>query len=120
MAGLLESRLWRDAHARSLRNKGLEVKSLLFFDLEPLPLPVGAPGWALLLRPGVGPPFRPDQKVKLDKRDATRGGLSLDGSPRGMTSVRCQRHRGPLLEKREKWGTPTYFAANIVKTDALY
>jgi hypothetical protein len=37
-----------------------------------------------------------------------------------MTSVRCQRHRGPLLEKREKWGTPIYFTANIVKTDALY
>jgi hypothetical protein len=57
--------------AMSLRNKDLEVKSLLFFDLEPLPLPVGAPGSPLLLRPGVGPPFRPDHKVKLDKREAT-------------------------------------------------
>src|SRR5208282_1125048 len=32
--------------------------------------PVRAPGWALLLPPGVGPPFRPDQKVKLDKSEA--------------------------------------------------
>jgi hypothetical protein len=78
MAGLLESGLWRDAQARSLRNKGLEIKSLFSFDLEPLPLPVGAPGWPLLLCPGIGPPFRPDQKVKLDKSEATREGLSLD------------------------------------------
>ena len=78
MAGLLESRLWRGYPARSLRNQGLGIKSLFSFDLEPLPLPVGAPGWPLLLPPGVGPPFRPDQKVKLDKSEATRGGLPLD------------------------------------------
>jgi hypothetical protein len=80
MAGLLESKLWRDAHARSLRNKGLELRSLFSFDLEPLPLPSGAQGWPLLLPPGVGPPFRPDQKVKLDKSEATRGDLSLDAT----------------------------------------
>ena len=31
----------------------------------------------LLLPPGVGPPFRPDLKVKLDKTEARRGGLFL-------------------------------------------
>jgi hypothetical protein len=79
--GLLESRLWRDSPARSLRNKGLEIKSLFFFDLEPLARPIAAPGWPLLLPTDVGPPFRPDQKVKLDKSEATRG-LSL-GAVRG-------------------------------------
>ncbi len=38
---------------------------------------VRAPGWALLLPPDAGPPFRPDQKVKLDKTEARRGGLFL-------------------------------------------
>jgi hypothetical protein len=61
VAGLLESGVWRAYPARSLRNKGLEVKSLFSFDLEPFPRPVGAPGWPLLLPPGVGPPFRPDR-----------------------------------------------------------
>ena len=78
MTGLLESILWRDSSARSLRNNGLEVRSLFSFNLGPFPLPVGAPRWYFLLRPGIGPPFRPDQKVKLDKSEATRGGLSLD------------------------------------------
>ena len=78
MAGLLESRLWLDSPARSLRNKGLEVKSLFSFDLEAIPLPVAAPGWPLLLSTDVAPPFRPDQKVKLDKRAATKRGSFLD------------------------------------------
>ncbi len=41
------------------------------------PGPSLVPGWAPLLAPNVGPPFRPDQKVKLDKGEARRGGLSL-------------------------------------------
>src|ERR1019366_7389895 len=41
MAGLLVSGLWRDAHARSLRNKGLELRSLFSFDLDP----ASAAGW---------------------------------------------------------------------------
>ncbi len=51
--------------ARSLGNKDLEVKYLFLIDLaalEALPL----------LAAGVGPPFRPDQEVKLDKGEARR------------------------------------------------
>ena|SRR5208283_2600847 len=76
MTGLLESRLWRDSPARSLRNKGLSIKSLFSFGLEPLPLSGGAAGWPLLLLPGVGHPFRPDQKVKLDKGEAQQRGAA--------------------------------------------
>jgi hypothetical protein len=47
---------------------GLEVKSLFFFLL-------GTFHHRLELPPDVGPPFRPDQKVKLDKSEAGRGGL---------------------------------------------
>ncbi len=38
---------------------------------------VGLRGWAVLLAPGAGPPFRPEQKVKLDKTEAGKGGLFL-------------------------------------------
>jgi hypothetical protein len=61
--------------ARSLGNKDLEVTSLFLKDLASFCCQLGPPGWALLLSPGVGPPFRPEQKVKLDKGEATRGGL---------------------------------------------
>jgi hypothetical protein len=54
--------------ARSLRNNDLEVKSLFFFHL-------GTVRHRLELPPDVGPTFRPDQKVKLDKSEAGRGGL---------------------------------------------
>src|ERR1017187_10740978 len=57
MAGLLESRLWLDSPARSLRNKGLEVKSLFSFDLEAIPLPVAAPGMAAFAFYGRCPPI---------------------------------------------------------------
>jgi hypothetical protein len=60
-----------------LRNKDLEVKSLFFFYLGTFRRAVRVPGRALLLPPGVGPPFRPDQKVKLDKTEARRGDLFL-------------------------------------------
>src|ERR1019366_3662704 len=147
MAGLLESRLWRGYPARSLRNKGLEVKSLLFFDLEPLPLPVGGSGMAAFAssRRWI-PHFVPIKKSSLTKGRPPEGSF-LGCSPRGMTSVMLpaasrptsrkarevghpfrvlfcrnskathyifpletrgtRRHRGPLLEKREKLGTPS-------------
>jgi hypothetical protein len=50
---------------------------LIAVDLGPLLLLVWAPGWAVLLSPGAGPLFRPNQKVKLDKSEAGRGGLFL-------------------------------------------
>jgi hypothetical protein len=56
-----------------LRNKDLLLKSLFFFHLGTFPPPVRALGCS----PGVGAPFRPDQKVKLDKTEARRGDLFL-------------------------------------------
>ena len=53
-----------------MRNKDLEVKSLFFFHLGTFRRRFGVP-------PGFGPPFRPDQKVKLDKSEARREGLFL-------------------------------------------
>jgi hypothetical protein len=70
------------------------VKSLFFFHLGTLSPPVRALGCS----PGVGPPFRPDQKVKLDKTEAGRGGLSLrdgfldydeDGRTSTLQQVNC-------------------------------
>jgi len=49
-----------------LRNKDLFVKSLFFFHLGTFCRWFGG----LLLSPGVEPPFRPKQKVKLDKTEA--------------------------------------------------
>ena len=63
--------------ARSLGNKDLEVKSLFLKDLASFSLRISALGPLPLLPPGVGPPFRPDQKVKLDKSEATRWGFIL-------------------------------------------
>jgi hypothetical protein len=40
-----------------------------------------------LLAPGAGPPFRRDRKVKLDKSEVPRGGLSC--RLRGATSALC-------------------------------
>ena len=59
---------------------------MIALDLGPLPLLLWAPGWAVLLPPGAGLPFRPDQKVKLDKTEATEMGLLLysqDGQKAG-------------------------------------
>ena len=61
--------------ARSLGNKDLDVKSLFFFHLAAFCCTIRAPGWALLLSLGGGPPFRPDQKVKLDKTEAGLGAV---------------------------------------------
>ena len=58
---------------QSLERKWLRGKVFILLSLRDVPLAVRAPGWALLLPPGVGPPFRPDQKVKLDKSEARRG-----------------------------------------------
>jgi hypothetical protein len=63
--------------ARSLGNKDLEVKYLLLKDLAWLLAGISAFGLGLFLHPGVGSTFRPDQKVKLDKTMARRGGLFL-------------------------------------------
>ena len=62
---------------QSIERKRLRDKVLIALDLGPLPLLLWAPGWAVLVPPGAGPPFRPDQKVKLDKTEAGRGGLFL-------------------------------------------
>jgi hypothetical protein len=62
----------------------------------------------LLLPPGVGPPFRPDQKVKLDKSEATRGGSFLGCSPRGMTSVMLPAASRPTLAKNARMGHPRF------------
>ena len=62
--------------ARSLRNKDLEVTSLFFFHLGTFCRRFGLWDGRFLLSPDVGPPFRPDQKVKLDKSEATRGAFS--------------------------------------------
>jgi len=105
MAGLLESILWQDSPARSLGNKDLEVKSLFFFHLRDVPSRVRALGWALLLAPGVGPRFRPDQKVKLDKSEARRGAAHPPAVMK-EPALRSRRRGGPLLKKSEKWGTP--------------
>src|SRR5208283_5315177 len=110
MAGLLESILWQDSPARSLGNKDLEVKSLFFFHLRDVPSRVRALGWALLLAPGVGPRFRPDQKVKLDKSEARRGAAHPPAVMK-EPALRSRRRGGPLLKKNEKWGTPLYFSA---------
>jgi hypothetical protein len=58
-----------------LRDKGLEVKSLFLFHLGMLRCGLGLPF-------DIGPPFRPDQKVKLDKGEARIGGyfLAYDGN----------------------------------------
>jgi hypothetical protein len=50
---------------------------LIALDLGLLPLLLSGPGWALLVPLGVGTPFRPDQKVNLDKTEATTGGHFL-------------------------------------------
>jgi hypothetical protein len=63
--------------ARSLGNKDLEVKSLFLKDLASFSLRISALGPLPVLPPGVGPPFHPGQKVKLDKGEATRGGFIL-------------------------------------------
>jgi hypothetical protein len=63
--------------ARSLGNKDLEVKSLFLKDLASFSLRISALEPLPLLPPGVGPPFHPDQKVKLDKSESTRGGFIL-------------------------------------------
>ncbi len=63
--------------ARSLRNKDLEVKSLFLKDLALFSLRFSALGPLPLLPPGVGPPFHPEQKVKLDKSEATGGAFSF-------------------------------------------
>jgi len=92
---------------------------LIALDLGSLPLLLWAPGWAVLLPPGAGPPFRPEQKVKLDKSEATGGGsflrdgflaLTLELPPLKQKKLEPP-FRGrpcgvPRLEKRETWGTP--------------
>jgi hypothetical protein len=124
--GLLESRVWRDSPARSLRNKGLEIKSLFFFDLEVLPLPVAAPGWPLLLSTDVGPPFRPIKKSSLtrtrppegifprmqcarhDKRYATSGIAATSrkarevGHPHLLHCQHCENRRA-ILTRLRRW-----------------
>ncbi|MGA2966601.1 MAG: hypothetical protein ABSD64_10335 [Terriglobales bacterium] len=60
--------------AKSLGNKDLEVTYLFLKDLASFALRISALGPLPLLPPGVGPPFHPEQKVKLDKSEATRGG----------------------------------------------
>jgi len=87
MSGLLESILWLDSPARSLRNKDLEIKSLFSFGLERFRCPGWGSGMAGFAFLRLLTPFRPDQKVKLDKSEATRGGSFLRCSPRGMTRV---------------------------------
>ena len=62
---------------QSIELKWLRGKALIALDLGPLPRLLWAPGWAVLLPPGAGPPFRPEQKVKLDKNEAGRGGSFL-------------------------------------------
>ena len=62
---------------QSIERKRLRGKVLTDLDLGSLPLLLWAPGWAVLLPPGAGPPFRPEQKVKLDKSEAGRGGSFL-------------------------------------------
>ena len=61
--------------ARSLGNKDLGVKSLFLKDLASFAIRFSALGPLPLLPPGVGPPFHPEQKVKLDKSEATRAVL---------------------------------------------
>jgi len=61
---------------QSIEPKRLRGNVLIALDLGRLPLLVRAPGWAVLLPRGAGPPFRPDQKVKLDKSEAGRGVFS--------------------------------------------
>ncbi len=63
--------------ARSLRNKDLEVKSLFIRDLALFAPAILALGPLPLLPAGAGPPFHPEQKVKLDKSEATGGGSFL-------------------------------------------
>jgi len=65
--------------ARSLGNKDLEVKSLFFFHLGTFRRRLGLRDGPFAFSRRWTPisSFRPDQKVKLDKTDATRGGLSL-------------------------------------------
>jgi hypothetical protein len=64
---------------QSIEGKRLRGKVLTVLDLGAFPLLLRVRGWAGLLRAGVGPPFRPEQKVKLDKTEATGGGSFLAG-----------------------------------------
>jgi hypothetical protein len=70
---------------QSIEWKRLRGKVLIALDLGPLPLLLWAPGWVVLLPLGAGPPFRPEQKVKLDKTEARRGGLFLRSGFLGLT-----------------------------------
>ena len=63
---------WQDIERKRVRSN-----ILIRLGLDPLPLLFWAPGWAVLLPSGAGPPFRPEQKVKLDKTEAGRGGSFL-------------------------------------------
>jgi hypothetical protein len=54
--------------ARSLRNNDLEVKSLFFFHLGTFCGQFWPRDGNFWLPPDAGPLFRPDQKVKLDKK----------------------------------------------------
>ena len=56
-------------------NKNLEVRYLFLKDLASLPIRISALGLLPLLPSGVGPPFHPDQKVKIDKTLAARAVL---------------------------------------------
>jgi hypothetical protein len=117
MTGLLESILYLGSPARSLRNKDLLVKSLFFFHLGTFPPPVLALGWWAFASSRLGPPFRPDQKVKLDKTEARRRGPFLVS---WLFGLRCRLSGGPLLEKREKWRTPQFFQSTSKDKPALY
>jgi hypothetical protein len=63
----------------------------------------------LLLPSGVGPPFRPDQKVKLDKTEARRGGLSLRHGFLGY-DVGCPAGH---FSKSARSGAPPVFSVNV-------
>ena len=108
MAGLLESRLWRDSHARSLRNKGLGLKSLFSFDLESPRLSGWGSGMGAFASSRRRTPFRPDLKVKLEKSEGARGGYVMTFC--GVE--RCRRFARPLLDKREKGRTPSHFGTS--------
>jgi hypothetical protein len=63
---------------QSIEPERLRGKVLIALELGSLPLLVWVRGLAGLLSAGVGPPFHPEQKVKLDKTEAGRGGYFFD------------------------------------------
>ena len=104
--------------ARSLRNNDLEVKYLFLRDLALFAPAISALGPLPLFPASVVPPFRPEQKVKLDKSEAGTGGSFLAswrfGSEVGTGPVK------QMNEKLEGTTRPTPGRTSLPFTSSLH